>query len=98
MNDGWYRVIPKEGTSYEILGVEDDIVADDESVEEWLELGYTFTRVYPVHLPDEMWEDIHSEALSTGLSDDDIVEHAIRNFFIHFRPAPEYRKKVKDEN
>lgn len=83
MEDGWYRVIPREGTSYEILGVEDDVVGmDGDTVEDYLDDEYTFTRVYPIHLPDEMYEIVHEQALAASLSDDDVIEEAVRRFIL----------------
>lgn len=81
MDDGYYRVVPKEGTSYKILSVEDDFVGEDGSpMEEYA--GYTFTRVYPIHLPEEMMEWVHDQALMAAISDDDVVEEAIRRFMV----------------
>lgn len=84
MNDGHYRVIPKEGTSYEILDVEDDMIVGTGggTVDDFLGDKYTFTRVYPIHLPDEMMEWVHDQALSVAITDDAVIEEAIRRFML----------------
>lgn len=100
MEDGWYRVVPKEGTSYQLLEVEDDVVvgSDDDTVEDYLDDEHTFTRVYPIHLPDEMMEEVHNQALVANLSDDDVIETAVRNFLVYLRRNWNTEKEVKNEN
>jgi hypothetical protein len=102
--DGFYRVVFPKGKFYDAARIEDDRIFgvdpayEGDPVSEMLAEGAIFTRVYPIHLPDEMWEEIHQDALKTGRSDDEMVEHAVRNFFIYFRPAPEYRKVIRNED
>lgn len=95
MEDGWYRLIPKEGTTYDIVRVEDDrvftvrfAVYNGDPVEEFIARSSTFTKVYPIHISDDLYELVHNDALAVSLSDDDVVETAVRNFFIYFRLKP----------
>lgn len=88
LEDGYYRIIPKEGTSYDIVRVYSGSVdmsestMPDNSVEYYLGKGYSFTRVYPIHLPEELYERVHDEALAVGLSDDDVIKTALNSFLI----------------
>lgn len=83
MNDGHYLVTYNNLThSQKIVEVDDNIVDDGDSVRDYLEWGATFTRVYPIHLPDEMMEWVHDQALSVAITDDAVIEEAIRRFML----------------
>lgn len=91
MEDGHYRLVSEDRKSRSIVEVYGDAVADshsvltDSPVSNYLARGCTFTRVYPIHLPDEMMEWVHSQALMANISDDDVIEEAIRRFILSIK-------------
>lgn len=97
MENGHYRLVTKAGKDCGILQVTDDEVEDGTPVKEYTEVGDRFIRVYPIHLPEDLWKEVEDEAMSVGISYDEVVEKAILNFFIYFRPAPGYQSKKSPE-